>query len=63
MMTLRDSWEWDICAGSLLISESGGIVVDKYLSPPIFNTKARKTKGIIAGTKEVVELVGSSLNL
>jgi myo-inositol-1(or 4)-monophosphatase len=63
MMTLRDSWEWDICAGSLLISESGGIVVDKYLLAPIFNTKARKTKGIIAGTKEVVELVGSSLNL
>jgi hypothetical protein len=46
-----------------LISEAGGIVVDKYLSAPIFNTKARKTKGIIAGTKEVVELVGSSLNL
>jgi myo-inositol-1(or 4)-monophosphatase len=63
MMTLRDSWEWDICAGSLLISESGGVVVDKYLSEPVFNTKKRKTKGIIAGTKEIVELVGSSLNL
>jgi hypothetical protein len=40
-----------------------GIVVDKYLSEPLFNTKQRKTKGIIAGTKEIVELVGSSLNL
>jgi hypothetical protein len=46
-----------------LISESGGVVVDKYLSEPVFNTKKRKTKGIIAGTKEIVELVGSSLNL
>ena len=63
MMTLRDSWEWDICAGSLLISESGGVVVDKYLTEPVFNTEKRKTKGIIAGTKEIVELVGSSLNL
>ena len=31
MMTLRDTWEWDVCAGSLLINESGGVVVDLSL--------------------------------
>ena len=63
MMTLRDSWEWDVCAGALLITESGGIVLDRYLTQPIFNTKRQKTNGIIAGTAEVVNLIGSSLNL
>ena len=63
MMTLRDSWEWDVCAGALLITESGGIVLDRYLQQPIFNTKRQKTNGIIAGTAEVVDLIGSSLDL
>jgi len=63
MMTLRDSWEWDVCAGSLLITESGGIVLDRHLNQPLFNTQQRKTSGIIGGNKQVVELIGSSLNL
>ena len=63
MMTLRDSWEWDVCAGSLLINESGGVVVDRCLSTPVFNTKRQKTSGIIAGNRQVVEQVGSALNL
>ena len=63
MMTLRDSWEWDVCAGALQITESGGIVLARYLKQPIFNTKRQKTNGIIAGTAEVVNLIGSSLNL
>ena len=62
-MTLRDSWEWDVCAVSLLITESGGIVLDRYMKQPILNTKRQKTNGIIAGTSEVVDLIGSSLNL
>jgi len=63
MMTLRDSWEWDVCAGSLLINESGGVVVDRCFSTPVFNTKRQKTSGIIAGNRQVVEQVGSALNL
>ena len=63
MMTLRDSWEWDVCAGSLLINESGGVVVDRCLSTPVFNTKRQKTSGIIAGNRRVVERVGFALNL
>ena len=63
MMTLRDSWEWDVCAGSLLITEAGGIVLDRHLAPPAFNTKRKATSGIIAGTPEVVNLIGTNLNL
>ena len=63
MMTLRDSWEWDVCAGSLLITESGGIVLDRNLEPPVFNTKRQFISGIIAGTAAAVDLIGTNLNL
>ena len=62
MMTLRDSWEWDVCAGSLLITESGGIVLDRNLEPPVFNTKRQFISGIIAGTAAAVDLIGTNLN-
>ena len=63
MMSLRDSWEWDVCAGSLLITESGGIVLDRNLEPPVFNTKRQSISGIIAGTAAAVDLIGTNLNL
>ena len=63
MMSLRDSWEWDVCAGSLLITESGGIVLDRNLEPPVFNTKRQYISGIIAGTAAAVDLIGINLNL
>ena len=63
MMSLRDSWEWDVCAGSLLITESGGIVLDRNLEPPVFNTKRQAISGIIAGTAAAVDLIGTNLNL
>jgi len=62
MMSLRDSWEWDVCAGSLLITESGGIVLDRNLEPPVFNTKRQFISGIIAGTAAAVDLIGTNLN-
>ena len=62
MMSLRDSWEWDVCAGSLLITESGGIVLDRNLETPVFNTKRQAISGIIAGTAAAVDLIGTNLN-
>ena len=31
MLTLRDAWEWDLAAGTVIIAEAGGIVTDRHL--------------------------------
>ncbi len=49
MLTLRNSWEWDVAAGALLISEAGGRVSDRTGAPLRFNSAARQTAGIVAG--------------
>lgn len=54
MITFRPSWEWDIAAGALIISEAGGKVVDQTGEPLRFNNKTPKTNGVIAGTQEAV---------
>lgn len=40
--------EWDICAGSLLVSEAGGVCVNLDNEPFIFNRLDPKVNGIIA---------------
>jgi myo-inositol-1(or 4)-monophosphatase len=50
MITFRDSWEWDICAGALIASEAGGVVSDRVGAALIFNQACPMTKGaIVAG--------------
>lgn len=48
MITFRDSWEWDIAAGALIVSEAGGRVTDRHGAPLRFNTPERHTAGAIA---------------
>ena len=48
MITFRDTWEWDIAAGSLLIQEAGGIASDRHGTPLTFNNRHPATKGVIA---------------
>lgn len=48
MLTLRDSWEWDIAAGDLLIREAMGRVTDRHNTPLRFNNPHPKTKGVLA---------------
>ena len=40
--------EWDICAGTLLVQESGGVVTDRYGRPLTFNNKNTLLPGLIA---------------
>ena len=42
-------WEWDVCAGSLIVSEAGGKATDAFGGPFVFNQKLPKVKGVIAG--------------
>jgi len=48
MITLRDSWDWDVAAGALLALEAGAMVTDRTGAPLRFNACGRKTAGVIA---------------
>lgn len=48
MLTLRDSWDWDVAAGTLLAQEAGAVVTDRLGRPMTFNTRRAKNAGVIA---------------
>ncbi|WP_422077297.1 inositol monophosphatase family protein [Vannielia sp.] len=48
MVTFRDTWEWDIAAGTLIVQEAGGTVTDRLGTPLRFNTPDRLTAGTLA---------------
>ena len=50
MVTLRDSWEWDIAAGSLIVTEAGGHITDRQGLPLRFNNAHPTLDGIVAGS-------------
>ncbi|MDV7144706.1 3'(2'),5'-bisphosphate nucleotidase CysQ [Tropicimonas sp. TH_r6] len=59
MLTLRDSWEWDIAAGALIAAESGARVTDRLGNALRFNTLSRKATGIVCATPGVhAEILG-----
>ena len=48
MLTLRPSWEWDIAAGALLVTEAGGLASDRRGTRLTFNTPSRQSSGVVA---------------
>ncbi len=48
MITLRDSWEWDIAAGALIAAEAGAVVSDRQGKPLRFNNPHPVTPGVLA---------------
>ncbi|MDQ2094525.1 3'(2'),5'-bisphosphate nucleotidase CysQ [Rhodalgimonas zhirmunskyi] len=53
MITLRDSWEWDIAAGALIMAEAGAVVTDRYGAPLRFNNARPKVAGVLAASRAV----------
>lgn len=53
MMTLRASWEWDIAAGSLIVTEAGGNVSTRGGAPLRFNKAHPVLDGVVAGSPQV----------
>ena len=49
MLTLRPSWEWDIAAGALIVTEAGGTISDKTGAPLRFNNLEPLLNGVVAG--------------
>lgn len=48
MLTLRDSWHWDLAAGALILQEAGATVTDRAGQPLRFNTPHPQSPGILA---------------
>ena len=53
MLTLRNSWEWDIAAGALIAQEAGAAVSDRFGAPLRFNSARRYTRGVLLGTPAI----------
>ncbi len=53
MLTLRDSWEWDIAAGALIASEAGATVTDRHGGALQFNNAHPVTSGVLAASPGV----------
>jgi myo-inositol-1(or 4)-monophosphatase len=47
-VTLRDAWEWDVAAGSLIAAEAGAVVTDGVGRPPVYNNPLPLLPGLIA---------------
>lgn len=63
MLTLRDSWEWDIAAGALIATESGARISDRNGEPLEFNTTSRQTAGVVCATPGVHRTIIERLNV
>ena len=48
MLTFRPTWEWDVAAGSLIVSEAGGTVSDQRGNVPRFNNPHPQIDGMVA---------------
>lgn len=48
MLTLRDAWEWDIAAGSLIAERAGAVVTDQTGAALRFNSPGAQARGVLA---------------
>ncbi|WP_136636268.1 3'(2'),5'-bisphosphate nucleotidase CysQ [Pseudooceanicola onchidii] len=48
MLTFRDSWEWDIAAGDLILREAGARITDRHGAPLRFNNAHPQVDGVVA---------------
>ena len=48
MFTLRPSWEWDIAAGAVILSEAGAVISDRRGQPLRFNNAHPQLDGVVA---------------
>ena len=55
MLTLRDTWDWDIAASALIAAEAGALVTDRHGAPLRFNTASAHNTGVIAAAPALHE--------
>lgn len=62
MLTLRESWEWDIAAGSLMADRAGAAVSDRAGAALRFNTPLARNAGVVAAAPAVHRALIARLN-
>lgn len=50
MITIRPTWEWDIAAGTLIVTEAGGGASDRKGDPLLYNNPDPRFDGIVGGS-------------
>ncbi|WP_108257560.1 inositol monophosphatase family protein [Mangrovicoccus ximenensis] len=53
MATFRDTWDWDIAAGTLIAAEAGATVTDGFGQALWFNTLDRHNPGLVCASPAV----------
>ncbi len=53
MITLRNTWEWDVAAGDLICREAGVRVSDRAKSVPIYNQEKPALAGMVAAAPKL----------
>lgn len=48
MLTLRETWEWDVAAGDLILREAGAICTDRAGGRLCFNSRSGTVNGVLA---------------
>jgi myo-inositol-1(or 4)-monophosphatase len=50
MLSLRQAWEWDIAAGSLIASQAGAVVTNRFGEALHFNAEVPRSNGVLVAT-------------
>lgn len=61
MLTLRNTWEWDIAAGTLITLEAGGSAQDRTGSALRFNNPDPRLNGVVAGGNAICQTLIDAL--
>ena len=61
MLTLRPSWEWDIAAGALIVTEAGGTITNQRGANLQFNNPDPRLDGVVAGGQAIHQTVMDAL--
>ena len=61
MLTLRPTWEWDVAAGALIVTEAGGTVRTQDNLPPVFNNPHPQLRGFLAGPLSLQDSLQAAL--
>lgn len=62
MLTLRATWEWDVAAGALILSEAGGVITDRRLAEIRFNSEGLLINGVVASGGALHAPLGARLS-
>lgn len=61
MLSLRATWEWDVAAGALIVTEAGGRVSDRRGAALRFNNVMPQVNGVVAAGPVLHEELGRRL--